>query len=254
MKPNCVFVLLAALLLIPRSEAKFGGRRFRELIKIMRDTDLAKMPGGAAAIAAAIRQVRIADGCQPYLCFAIDGSRQLGKDFELQQQFLAIVSVIVSADERTDFSGVQYGRRNKAIRRLRGDIDGFLLDVERMRWQRSRVSFISGGIAWCANQLAFRRGGAKKIVLFGDSRTSYRNLGGLLSPAALIATFRHQSPDNEVCAVAVGFSPMYRFTNIIGRDPISILKVTEWSRSLEILPALVRDICSVGKPTNTFRR
>lgn len=251
MKACHVLLLFVALLFVTRTQAQLSEERLRQLRRIISNTTLANLPGGDAAIAGAIREVRGADGCDPNICFAIDGSRQLGRrDFELQLDFLAIIVSIVGADPRAHFAGTQYGLRNRPIRAIRGNAEDFLFDLEDVRYLRSRRSFIGGGVSYCFQQLNQRRGEPAKMVVFGDGRSSYGRLGGPLGPAALAADFRSRSPANVVCAVAVGFSRTDLFIDIT-QDADLVLKVTEWEKVLSILRALVRDICDAATP---FRR
>lgn len=243
MKLNRVFVLLAAFLLITPSEAEFSRKRLRGLNKIIQDMDLVKTPGSAAAIAAAIREVRHPVGCDPDICFVLDGSRQIGENaFKLQLQFVKIVSAIVGVDDGARFLGVQYGRENRVIRKTRGNVDHFLVDIDRTKWQKARRSSIGAGVAWCSRKLLRLR---SKIVLFGDGKSSYRRNP---NPAAIANVFLRSSPTHAMCALAVGFSHRDLFTDIVGGDPSFVSKVTEWSRVMDILPALVKNICSIGRP------
>lgn len=245
MKLAFVFVIVVAFFFASPCQAEIDEDRLEELQAIIKDLTLAEQPGGAKKIAAAIREVRGADGCDPNICFAIDGSKALGKaDFELQLQFIAIVTAIVGADERAHFSGVQYGLRNRIIRNIRGNADDFLLDIEDTKWLKAKKSFIGGGVSWCVQQLQNRRGEPSKMVIFGDGRSSYGGLGGALGPAALAADFRSRSPANAVCAVAVGSSRTDLF-NEITQDKSLVLTVKDWSKVLDVLRALVRNICEV---------
>lgn len=83
------------------------------------------------------------------------------------------------------------------------------------------------------------------MVLFGDGRSTYRDLGRPLGPAALAANFLSRSPANAVYAVAVGFSETDAFNDIVDGDPSLVHKVEEWPKMLNILPALVKNLCSV---------
>lgn len=239
-----ILVFLAVCLVFaPCESIKISRKRLRQLRKIINDTDLAKLPGGAKAIAAAIREIRGVDSCDPNVCFAIDGSASLGRDdFELQKQFVAIIAAIVGAEEGAQFAAVQYGLSNKKIRNLRGNPDNFLLLLERAKWARARRTFIGAGLAYCVSQLGRRRGEPSKIVVLGDGRSTYGDLGGLLSPGAIADGFRARSPANRICTVAVGFSDTSLFEEIAD-DSSLVLEVGDWPRVLNILRELVRDIC-----------
>lgn len=82
---------------------------------------LKKLEGYRNAIAAAKREVRRADRCDPNVCFAIDGGRNLGeKDFQLQLLLVGLISELVNTGrgrDRARYTGVQYGISRKAITR-----------------------------------------------------------------------------------------------------------------------------------------
>ena len=174
---------------------------------------------------------------------AIDGSRQMGRAvFELQLDFAAIVTILVGIGKSVRFSGTQYGLRNRVVGNLRSNATDFLLDHEKVRYLRSRRSFIAGGVNYCLQQLNRHRGELAKIIILGDGRSSHGRLGG---PAALAAEFCSRSPNNTVCTVAVGFSRTNIF-NDITQDPNLFFKVTEWETILQIIGDLVRNMCPVG--------
>lgn len=235
--------LAMCLVFTPSSSIEISDKRLKELREIINNTDLAKMPGGDKLIAAAIREIRGVDSCDPNVCFAIDGSASMGKkDFELQKQFVAIIAAIVGAEDGAQFAAVQYGLSNKKIRNLRGNADNFLLLLERAKFAKARRTFIGAGLAYCVSQLGRRRGEPSKIVILGDGRSSYGDVDGLLGPGAIADAFRGRSPANRVCTVAVGFSDTSLFEEIAD-DEDSVLEVGDWPRVLNILRELVRDIC-----------
>ena len=166
-------------------------------------------------------------------------------DFERQLEFLVVVTSLVGFDTNARFAGTQYGLRNRVIRNIRANSEDFLLDLEQVRYLRSRRSFIGDGVSYCIQQLNKRRGEPAKMIILGDGRSSYGRLSGPFGPAALAADFRSRSPSNTVCAVAVGFSRTDLF-NDITQDPKLVFKVTEWPKILGIIGDLVRNMCPVG--------
>lgn len=243
MKGFQFLLLFLTLLLVSGAEAQIDEERLEELRNIIGNQT--ESPDGAF-IARAIRAVR-ASGCDTRVCFAFDGSRQMGRrDFETQLDFMTTLTSIVGYNGRSRFMGIQYGSGDKVVAnigRRNSKAEEFVLDLESVRYLRSRRSVIGSAVAYCSQRLVTGRSPAKMVIL-GDGRSNYKLLRGPLNPAALAKCFRNRSPTNDVYAVGVGFSRTKFFTDITG-DRASVFRVTEWARILQILPNIVESICSV---------
>ena len=85
-----------------------------------------------------------------------------------------------------------------------------------------------------------------KIVLMGDGGANFGDLTGPLSPKAIVEQWLGANGNNSVAAVAIGASSFTKnaLGNIIG-DKDLVLEVTEWIKLLNILDALVKEICNI---------
>ncbi len=139
-------------------------------------------------------------GCNPNVCFALDGSGSVSRgEYEKQKEFVELASVLIGVEKTghfpAHFAAVQYGLRLRQISPLTSDQNAFLTRVGRDRALRAPRTFIAGGLAFCVRQLRQRREDANKIVLLGDGRNNF----GSGVPRSVLRRFK-----GEVCAVGVG--------------------------------------------------
>lgn len=195
-------------------------------------------------VASATRKVRD-NGCDPNVCFALDGSGSITtRQFELQKDFVELVSAVISTDPEGTYSAVQYGLGLRSItRRPTSNIERFLYAVNGARQIKSSSTFIAPGIANCIRQLRGRRfrGEPKKIVLLGDGQANFDSTL-LLSPANLVRRWKNRDSANAVCGVAVNFQSIDDWAAIVGGRR-NVVRVGQWERLVYSLEDLVVDVC-----------
>lgn len=242
MKVSYVFVLLAACLLISRCDAQ--GKNSKGLKQLKNIIGGLSRRNTASVAAAITREFRRAGRCAPNVCFAIDGSRSIGKkNFDLQLKLVRVISAIIGIKGGALFSGVQYGLANKPISVKPVKAAAFLRNIKRTKWQKASRTFIGGGVAWCVQGLQRSRK-SNKLVLLGEGRNTFGILGGLLGPAAIAKDFRSRSRKNGVFAVVVGGRNRKVFTDIVGGDRSLVLKVTNARSAVAGLLPLVKFLCA----------
>lgn len=183
-------------------------------------------------------------GCNPHICFALDGSRSiLGKEYRLQKAFVKLVASTVSSDPDGSFSAVQYGRSPVRItRRATNNISKFLRAVDASRHMKARSTLIAPGFWNCIRQMGRFPGQPKKIVLLGDGRTTFDTRRPPHDPASVIKRWKRESAGNGVCAVAVNFQDISSWTDIVGGST-HVYKTTQWLNVVEVFGKLVADVC-----------
>ncbi|PXF44992.1 hypothetical protein BWQ96_05239 [Gracilariopsis chorda] len=199
---------------------------------------------GAANRAQIDRALEIVEetGCEPNLCFAIDGSSSITDDeFQLQLDFVALITGLVSLDEQSGYSAIQYGLRPKFMSRFTQDAAAFLLKVEGTRQLRSVRTFIAPGIGGCMRQFRRVRGQANKIILLGDGRSTFDSRDPPLDPPSIAAQFLAE-PNNSICAVGVSFDTTELLEEITG-DPDRVFSVADWMSVVDVLADLVEQVC-----------
>ena len=179
-------------------------------------------------------------GCNPRVCFALDGSASISRrDFRAQKDFVLLVANIISVDPRARFAAAQYGLTLSGISLLTQNIRRFLRSVNRERQLRSGRTFLAAGIGFCVSQVDRNPTAPAKIVVLGDGGS---NFGG--DPRPVARNWLLSDPSNAICAVGVGFSStrlLRRITNRRNR----VLTVDEWDRVVRILRRLVEEICGL---------
>ena len=233
--PKC-FVVLCAFALFSAANSIFVPSRIAQLAAnpLLNNATLAKVNE---------LQQKILDfgGCGPNVCFALDGSGSVSEDDWDSQRFLVeLVAAVVGVDTNAEFAAVQYGLRNILISLLTGNVDQFLLAVDRSRLRRARRTFISAGLAFCIRQLNQRPGDANKIVLLGDGRS---NFGG--NPIPTAERWLSAASSNRICSVGVGFENTSVLQAIAGGDPDMVLTSDDWEKVTNILGDLVYQVCGI---------
>ena len=179
-------------------------------------------------------------GCNPRVCFALDGSGSISDDdFTAQKNFVLLVASIIAVDPRARFAAVQYGLALSQISPITKKIEEFLLDVNDEEQLNAPTTFIASGLGYCISQLDKQPTAPAKIVLLGDGRS---NFGG--DPRPIARNWLFKDPSNTICAVGVGFSStklLRRITNSKNR----VITVDEWDRVVRIMRRLVEDVCGL---------
>lgn len=239
-----LLLIVAALFLASTSDAIVDEDRRQMLLNIAKKTAMVRNNTELFERAAGVAR-RLLDGCDPNICFALDGSGSIGLEhYEFQKQFVLLLAAIIGANDDATFSAVQYGFVNERISNLDGNAERFIDKLLASEYQAAPESFVGAGIGFCIRQLGRRRGEPAKIVLFGDGGASLGGLTGPLSPASLADFFRRRSPANRVCAVVVNYpSKPPLFVDIVGGERNLVTDVTGWQLILNQLSDLVRTIC-----------
>lgn len=203
MKARQIIPLFLTLLLITRIEGQYNNERFDRYVNELRgfilNTTLVALPDGPRKIVGAVREDEPSASCDAKICFVFDGSKQMGRrDFQFQLDLVSIVSTFVALNRRARFSGIQSGLRNGKVSSPKGSALGFLRALQRVRYLRSRRSYLSAGMSFCMQDLNRRGRKPSKMVILGDKRSSFGRLRGPLGPAAIAAKFRSQSSTNKV--------------------------------------------------------
>lgn len=184
-------------------------------------------------------------GCDPNICFALDGSRSISwREYQLQKDFVNIVAATISTDPEGTYAAVQYGTRNRRISPSTSNIETFLRAVKRSRSKRSDAAFITGGLNFCIRQLkrSIFDGEPKKIVLIGDGDTRFGAREPPRDPASIIARWLRKDSSHSVCGVGVKFSDLSKWEAIVG-DPEHVFHASEWLELIYVLEDLVIDVC-----------
>lgn len=196
-----------------------------------------------SAVESAAKLAReLADRCAPNLCFALDGSGSIGTDnYELQKEFVLLVSAIVGAEANSTFAGTQYGGVNIPISSTAGPED-FIVRLIGSEFQSAPITFLNAGLLYCTSVLRKFRGAPAKVVIFGDGGATYGREFGPLSGRRIASKFR-RTKSNKICAVTVGFEGKPElFVDIAGAKD-QVVEVDGWPKILNVLRTLVREIC-----------
>lgn len=245
MKVFCILLLIvASFLFASPSHALVDETRRQKLLRIARKTAMVRNNRELFERAAGVAR-RLLDGCDPNICFALDGSGSIGfRDYENQKEFVLLLTAIIGANDKATFSAVQYGFVNEPISNIDGNAERFIDKLLGSTYQAAPETFVGAGLGFCISQLGRRRGEPAKIVIFGDGGATLGGLSGPLSPASLADFFRGRSPANRVCAVAVNFpSKPPLFVDIVGGERNLVTDVNGWPLILNQLRELIRTIC-----------
>lgn len=243
---HLILAILAAIFLCTPSVAVINPRRQERLLRIANKTALVQNNQQLFEQAFGIIR-RLLDGCDPNVCFALDGSGSLGPDnYEIQRQFVLLLAAIIGANPRASFAAVQYGLVNVPISNLDRNAPRFIQKLLSSQYQGAPTTFVGAGLAACISQLLRRRGEPAKLVIFGDGGANIGAETGPLSPPSLADFFRRRSPANRICAVAVDFPrkpPL--FVDIVGgrANRSLVTDVEGWPLILNQLRDLIRTIC-----------
>lgn len=193
------------------------------------------------------RELVFANGCDPNVCFALDGSRSVSdEDFELQKDFVQLVAATISVDPEGTYSAVQYGLGLKRISSATASIGSFLDRVEDSPQMKARSTFLAPGIGYCIRALGQKRfkNEPKKIVLIGDGSTNYDSKSPPLDPTSIIRRWKKQSKTHSLSAVAVNFDDISMWKKLVGGRK-HVFTVNQWFQLLNVLEKLVIDICDL---------
>lgn len=236
------FVVLSFFLFSSPTLAAINPAKRRNLMNRARQTRLYKMNPRAVKSAAALA-ARLAARCAPNLCFALDGSGSIGvENYELQKEFVLLVTAIVGAEEKSTFAATQYGGVNTPISTT-DDAEDFIVKLLGSSFQAAPLTFLNAGLLFCTTQLRKFRPEPAKIIILGDGGANFGRERGFLSGRRIASNFLRRSPGNEICAVTVGYEGKPElFVDITGaRD--QVVGVDGWPKILNVLRSLVRSIC-----------
>lgn len=241
-----IFVLLAFFTFAAPTLAMINETERQKLLRIARKTALVKNNKELFEKAYGVAR-RLLDGCDPNICFALDGSGSIGEEnYEIQRQFVLLLTAIIGANDRASFAAVQYGLVNEPISNLDRNAERFIVKLLKSEYQAAPTTFVGAGLGYCISQLLRRRGEPAKLVIFGDGGATLGAQTGPLSPKSLANFFRRRSPANRICAVAVNYPRKPRlFIDIVGgrKKKNLVVDVNGWPTILNQLRELIRTIC-----------
>lgn len=182
-------------------------------------------------------------GCDPNVCFALDGSGSItDAEYELQKDFVKLVAGTISADPGAQFAAVQYGiSLERLTPRLTSDADKFILDISGSEHSKASSTFIAPGLGYCIRQFRRTAGEANKIVLLGDGRSNLDSRNPPLDPASIASTWLSRGDNNAICAIAVHYDDIAPMTSIVGDG--RVFQVADWLEVTFVLDDLVTEIC-----------
>ncbi|KAI0561494.1 von Willebrand factor type A [Gracilaria domingensis] len=228
------------LSITPRIQARIDDTKAR--IESIR-SPLVSRPQGARALALAFGEVA-EGGCDPNVCFALDGSVSIDEDsFQLQKDFVKLVAGVISLDEQSQFAALQYGITTSIISDLTIDANDFLLKVDAAVQIGASRTFVARGIFGCVLQLLRTPFEANHIVLLGDGEDSDLSRFTSFGSAGIARQFL-RNPNNQISAVAVGFSDTSGLESIVG-SPDRVFTVDQWAEVVDVTADLVADVCGV---------
>lgn len=237
-----IFLMFAFFLLTSPTLAAIDPAKRRQLMRRARQTRLYKSNPRAFKSAAALA-ARLAARCAPNLCFALDGSGSIGVDnYELQKEFVLLVTAIVGADENSTFAATQYGGVNIPISRTEDAVD-FIVNLQGSKFQAAPLTFLNAGLLFCTTVLRKFQPEPAKIIILGDGGANFGRERGFLSGRRIADKFRKRSSGNKICAVTVDYvGKPELFVDITGaRD--QVVGVDGWPKILNVMRTLVREIC-----------
>ncbi|CAN8076199.1 unnamed protein product [Agarophyton chilense] len=200
-------------------------------------------PRAARALALAFGEVA-EGGCDPNVCFALDGSRFIDEDsFLLQKDFVKLVAGVISLDEQSQFAALQYATTTSTISELTMDANDFLLKVDSAVQSKAPRTFIAQGIFGCMLQLMRTPNEANHIVLLGDGADSDVNRLFSAGSSFIVKSFLRNA-NNQISAVAVGFDDTSGLEEVVGSAD-RVFTVGEWSEVVDVTAELVADVCGI---------
>ncbi len=186
-------------------------------------------------------------GCNPNLCFGIDGSAQISEeDYGLQLDFMALVVATAGAqlgfEDRMNIAAYQYGGALKAFLRPTSNVERLFEAIENANFRKSRFTFLAPAILACRRDFEnLFAEDANKMVIMGDGRTNFR------SPRLAINEARMFLPpynNGAICAITVK-NPDVTFLEKVTQDKARVLKIDESKQFLDLLETVVRDVCDI---------
>lgn len=190
-----------------------------------------------------LRREVVENGCDTNICFALDGSDAVtGKEYQTQKDFVELIVAITATDKRANLCAVQYHSKTQTISRLTGNRETFLWHLQNSRRSGGELDIVNG-VRFPINQLRWRHGDAKKIVLLGKGIS---DIGPL--PKKMAKQFRKGGGD--ICAVTVGPSDIAGLVDITG-EPGRIVTLDAFFELSEIVVTVVHDLCGIVESTTS---
>ena len=188
------------------------------------------------------RWVHLQNQCNPNVCFALGGGPLRNRQYKMQKEFVQLVAAVIGGDPTVALSAVRYGHLNTVISRLTPNIDRFLVKVKRSKRRgRFETKIVGSGLGramkFCIKELRHRTEDANKIVFFGDGQSDFDRIA-----VKHAQRFRPPGGRGAICAVGIGLANTTGLTAITG-DPTKVLAIDGYFELLDIIEALVRDIC-----------
>lgn len=210
----------------------------RQVQKFLRKNSLAKSLGLKKIEKIRSRVKR--KGCNVDLCFALDGSKAVSsKDYNLQKEFVQLVSFIASAAGEAEYSAVQYGLIARPISVLTGDTKSFLDSIGKSKQDKSPKTLVGVGLGFCLRSV--RQGSKKsasKIVVLGDAKS---NLSDTTLQLVLDVITKE-----DVFAIGIGFRGRSDVLFRVAKKKSSRLFLVSKSAKLAtVVEKVAKGICSL---------
>lgn len=232
---KAIFVLFALVSVVHASRWRTTGSYLAYLNKHLPNNRFLKDPDVKRAIIPLMGKIIFKGGCNPNVCFALDGSGSVNSDdFRAQKEFVELAAALIGVDRSAHFASVQYTRTLHEISPLTNNQDSFLVRVNNAR-AKGGATFVPAGLAYCVKELYHRREDANKIVLLGDGRNNFGS-GSLTGP---LRRFR-----GEVCAVGVGNINKHNLIKIAGH-PSRVFQADDFFSLAFLIDDLVSGICKL---------
>lgn len=185
-----------------------------------------------------LRQFVQDNGCNVNTCFVLQGDETITPiEFQNQINFLDVVANIISTDENAGLCAIQYGRFRTTISKLTNNREEFFNNLDEATQVGGRRGSFLPALSSAIIELVRHRNDANKIVLFTDIFNSFG-----LSDRFFAERFRFANI--QLCAVSVGESPSSQLQRLVGSSG-NLLTVDDFFELLEIISALVTEICTV---------
>lgn len=224
-----------------------------ELLQRARDTALFRNRRNRAIFDKAVAALRSKfSTCAANVCFAMDGSASIsGREYELQQSFVATAIAILGGYQGTKVAVVEYGGVIDPIVPLQTPSDLTLVDVILDTSLESVLTFVGAGLGWCVKEFRKDPQAVQKIVVLGDGQTSLGDIGRFgftrFGAVGISRAFIRKSVGNDVSAAIIGRGKVRRnrdfFLSVVLRRRSRVFGVPRWLNIVNLIEELFTDIC-----------
>lgn len=187
-----------------------------------------------------LRQLVQVNGCRANVCFVLQGDNSISsEDFNNQKSFVDLIANIITTDDNSGLCAVQYSRSTRLISSLTYNRTMFFDKLYAAKKVGGSYAHFAIALHYARFQL-WQRKDANKIVLLTNLFDSQRPLGINAPPVSSFCNV-------PICLVSVGH--FFSITSNFAPSRIcplpNLLPVNDFFHLLEIIDALVSDICSI---------